>query len=357
MTTDKKVSAPITKTSVLPWAGLCLTAVVLLLCPTRSLAQYTETTLYSFCALPGCPTGSNIGGAFVADPQGNLYGTSDTGGVYDLGTVYELSPLPGGGAPWTNTVLYSFCPQGPPCADGNSPQSGVIRDAHGNLYGTTITGGSRFNQGTVFELSPPPGGNGPWTESVLYEFCANDNCVDGNQPLGGLTLDSHGNLYGTTTAGGPHGQGVVFELSPSGGGQWTYTILYGFCALTGCADGRTPQFGSLVFDACRQSLWRHPGGRIAELRHCVQADSQRRVVDGERAAQLLFGRKLYGWRGTHWRRSSRCARQHLRRHPGRWHAEFRCGLRAEPERRAHGQRPSCRISVKTAPTGITRSRR
>ncbi len=249
MTTHKKVSAPITKISVLPWAGLCLTAVVLLLYPTRSLAQYSETTLYSFCELAHCPTGGNIGGAFVADPQGNLYGTSDTGGVYDLGTVYELSPLPGGGAPWINTVLYSFCPQGPPCADGNSPQSGVIRDAHGNLYGTTEVGGSRFNQGTVFELSPPPGGNGPWIETVLYEFCANDNCIDGNQPLGGLTFDSHGNLYGTTTAGGPHGQGVVFELSPNGGGQWTYTILYGFCALTGCADGRTPQFGSLVFDA------------------------------------------------------------------------------------------------------------
>ena len=249
MTTPKKISAPITKTSFLPWAGLCLTAVVLLLCPTQSLAQYSETTLYSFCELAHCPTGGNIGGAFVADPQGNLYGTSDTGGVYDLGTVYELSPLPGGGAPWTNTVLYSFCPQGPPCADGNSPQSGVIRDAAGNLYGTTEVGGSRFNQGTVFELSPPPGGNGPWTETVLYEFCANDNCVDGNQPLGGLTFDSHGNLYGTTTAGGPHGQGVVFELSPSGGGQWTYSILYGFCAQQGCTDGRTPQFGSLVFDA------------------------------------------------------------------------------------------------------------
>ncbi len=260
MTTQKKVSAPIMKTSVLSWAGLCLTAIVLLLCPTRSLAQYTETTLYSFCELAHCPTGGNVGGGFVADPQGNLYGTSDTGGVYDLGTVYELSPPPGGDAPWTNTVLYSFCPQGPPCADGNSPQSGVIRDAHGNLYGTTVTGGSRFNQGTVFELSPPPGGNGSWTESVLYEFCANDNCIDGNQPLGGLTFDSQGNLYGTTTAGGPHGQGVVFELSPSGGGQWTYTILYGFCVQQGCTDGRTPQFGALVFDSAGNIYGATQGG-------------------------------------------------------------------------------------------------
>ena len=137
MTIQMNASAPITKTRVLSWAGLFLTAVVLLLCSTRARAQYSDTTLYSFCALSGCADGSNIGGALVADPQGNLYGTSDTGGVYDLGTIYELTPLSGGGTPWTNTVLYSFCPQGPPCADGNSPQTGVIRDAHGNLYGTT----------------------------------------------------------------------------------------------------------------------------------------------------------------------------------------------------------------------------
>ena len=198
------------------------------------LAQYSETTLYSFCALSGCP-GPDRTLAARSSPIPKAISTArrTPEALYDLGTVYELSPPPGGGTPWTNTVLYSFCPQGPPCADGNSPQSGVIRDAHGNLYGTTEVGGSRFNEGTVFELSPPPGGNGPWTETVLYEFCANDNCIDGNQPLGGLTLDSHGNLYGTTTAGGPHGQGVVFELSPNGGGQWTYTILYGFCALAG----------------------------------------------------------------------------------------------------------------------------
>ncbi len=224
-------------------------AIMVVLWPQAARAQYSDTTIYSFCALSGCADGVNPEGALVADPQGNLYGTTLVGGAYDQGTIYELTSPPGGGAPWTNTLLYSFCPQGPPCADGNGPQTGVIRDTNGNLYGTTLSGGSRFNEGTVFELSPPQGGHGPWTETVLYEFCANDNCVDGNQPLGGLTFDSHGNLYGTTTEGGPHGQGVVFELSPSGGGQWTYSILYGFCAQQGCTDGRTPQYGSLVFDA------------------------------------------------------------------------------------------------------------
>ncbi len=233
-------------------------AIVIGLWPQAAHAQYSDTTIYSFCVLSGCADGANPGGAFVADPQGNLYGTTLVGGAYDLGTVYELTP--NGSGTWTNTILYSFCPQGPPCADGESPQTGVIRDANGNLYGTTLTGGSRFNEGTVFELSPPQGGHGPWTETVLYAFCTNDNCVDGNQPLGGLTFDSHGNLYGTTTAGGPHGQGVVFELSPSGGGQWTYNILYGFCAQQGCTDGRTPQYGSLVFDAAGNIYGATEGG-------------------------------------------------------------------------------------------------
>ena len=214
----------------------------------------------AFAFFPGCTDGANPGGAFVADPQGNLYGTVLVGGANDLGAVYELTPPPGGSGVWTDTLLYSFCSQGPPCADGESPQTGVIRDANGNLYGTTLTGGSRSNEGTVFEVSPPQGGHGPWTETVLYAFCTSGTCTDGNQPLGGLTFDSHGNLYGTTTGGGPHGQGVVFELSPSGGGQWAYNILYGFCAQQGCADGRTPQYGSLVFDAAGNLYGTTQGG-------------------------------------------------------------------------------------------------
>jgi uncharacterized repeat protein (TIGR03803 family) len=249
VTARKSAFPPVQKPKLLALTLFGLTTLILALWPTPAWAQYTDTTIYSFCVLSGCADGANPGGALVADPQGNLYGTTLVGGAYDLGTIYELTPQPGGGGAWTNTLLYSFCPQGSPCADGASPQTGVIRDANGNLYGTTLTGGARFNEGTVFELSPPQGGHGPWTETVLYEFCANDNCVDGNQPLGGLTFDSHGNLYGTTTEGGPHGQGVVFELSPSSGGQWTYNILYGFCPQHGCPDGSTPNYGSLVFDS------------------------------------------------------------------------------------------------------------
>ena len=99
-------------------AVVCFAAILVAFWPQAAHAQYTDTTIYSFCVLSGCADGANPGGALVADPQGNLYGTTLVGGAYDQGTIYELTPQPGGGAPWTNTLLYSFCPQGPPCADG-----------------------------------------------------------------------------------------------------------------------------------------------------------------------------------------------------------------------------------------------
>lgn len=129
-------------------------------------------------------------------------------------------------AQWQEQVLYHF--QGSP--DGAYPTAGLVADAHGNLYGTTMGGGTAPSTcygvgcGTVFELSP--NSNGTWSEKVLYTFCAsNSNCPDGSNPLGGLVFDGAGNLYGTTQYGGNFsncsldGCGVVFELSPSGSGS------------------------------------------------------------------------------------------------------------------------------------------
>src|ERR1035441_6873707 len=95
--------------------------------------------------------------------------------------------------------------------DGSSPQGGLIFDAVGNLYGTTIAGGA--NQvGTVFEMAPLAGGS--WAERVLYSFLYNGQ--DGYDPRGGVILDAAGNFYGTTVSGGAYGYGSVFELTPSG---------------------------------------------------------------------------------------------------------------------------------------------
>jgi uncharacterized repeat protein (TIGR03803 family) len=203
-----------------PPASVCKSA----LCP------WTETVLYRFT---GGNDGGNPGsGNLIFDHAGNIYGTTQRGGTSDAGTVYELSRSGGG---WTETVLYSFQQN---ATDGAVPNAGVIFDQAGNLYGTTIGGGS-YGNGTVFELTP----SGPgWTEKSIYSFQAES---DGAGPYAGVIFDQSGNLYGATISGGPENGGTVFELSPSGGQSWTFTLLYGFSALIGGAPGPA---SSLIMD-------------------------------------------------------------------------------------------------------------
>jgi uncharacterized repeat protein (TIGR03803 family) len=175
-----------------------------------------ETLLYSFTG------GSDGGGPFsvlAADAAGNLYGTTKVGGNsecggYGCGVVFELSPQSKGY--WTEATLYTFCSQSD-CADGQEPFDGpLVRDAAGNIYGTTYFGGTSHNCGgvgcgVVFKLDPS--GN----ETVLHSFT---NGADGNGPWPGLAMDAAGNLYGVTTFGGdtscdpPNGCGVVFKITP-----------------------------------------------------------------------------------------------------------------------------------------------
>ena len=114
------------------------------------------------------------------------------------------------------TVLYNFCSQ-PNCADGENPVSSLTPDGAGNFYGTTQLGGAHM-YGTVYELSA--NGRGGYSETVLYSFCSLQNCGDGSSPDSYVTFDGHGNLYGTTyygglyASGGYSGYGLVFELSP-----------------------------------------------------------------------------------------------------------------------------------------------
>jgi uncharacterized repeat protein (TIGR03803 family) len=131
--------------------------------------------------------------------QGGTYGSCNH---YGCGTVFKLTPEAGGG--WTEKILYSFCPQGYGCADGAGPSASLIFDAAGNLYGTTFWGGiynctsGMVGCGTVFELPPQAGGG--WTERVLHSFNSSD--TDGQNPEAGLVLDAVGSLYGTTIGGG-----------------------------------------------------------------------------------------------------------------------------------------------------------
>jgi uncharacterized repeat protein (TIGR03803 family) len=197
-----------------------------------ALCPWMETTLYRFS---GGADGGNPFGEVVFDKAGNLYGTTLLGGIgtcnnlYTCGVVYELKRS---GGSWTESVLYSFTGGD----DGGAPSAGLIFDADGNLYSTTSTGGSH-NDGTVFQLSPA-GGN--WSETVLYSFGGND----GSQPVGGLIFDASGNLFGTTENGGLAGGGVAFELTLSNG-LWVQTKLYSFGLQSG--DGTAP-YDSLVMD-------------------------------------------------------------------------------------------------------------
>ncbi len=203
----------------------------------------SESVLYTFGQ---APDGNYPAAALVFDGSGNLYGTTEQGGLFGYGTVFRLTPNSSG--PWTETILYSFCKQGN-CADGATSYSSLIFDAAGNLYGTTYQGGA-YGHGVVFELSPQQ--DGTWTETVLHSF---GNGTDGAGPLAALVFDKAGNLYGTTSFGGatvpavcPDTCGTVFELLPEGGGQWTEKVIYTFCSQQDCADGATPS-GNLIVDS------------------------------------------------------------------------------------------------------------
>jgi uncharacterized repeat protein (TIGR03803 family) len=137
----------------------------------------------------------------------------------------------------TETVLYNFCSQNN-CTDGANPIGGLIRDTAGNLYGTTLSGGNLSDLGVVFKVAPD--GN----ETVLYSFCSQDNCSDGGYPRAGVIEDQSGNLYGTAEFGGGlncDGEtcGVIFEIAADG----TYTVLHKFSGV----DGGNP-IGGLIRD-------------------------------------------------------------------------------------------------------------
>lgn len=186
-----------------------------------------ETVLHEFS---GGTDGANPEGRLVMDKAGNFYGTTNIGGVSNAGTVFKVTRK------GVETVLYSF----PGKPDGANPVAGLAIDKEGNLYGTTTAGGASGN-GTVFKLAVPTETGGEWAEQVLYSFGAG---TDGKTPVGGVTLDASGNLYGTTSAGGTDGDGTVFELTPSTP-SWTENILHNF--LLG-SDGGVPYAGLVLDD-------------------------------------------------------------------------------------------------------------
>lgn len=213
-----------------------LCAAVVVLTCGFTLGQAQYKVLWNFGG-PG--DGATPKGKLVFDRAGNLYGTTLDGGMTNcVETCGIVYELSPTANGWSETVLYKFCSQ-PKCADGQVPFAGLIWDESGNLYGTTELGGP-YGGGTVFKLAPPSQQGGTWTESVLWGFIPNG--AGGANPCGRLTWDSSGNLYGTTDEGGAANIGTVFELSPSPDG-WTETVLNSFEYL----DGGGPLTG-VIFD-------------------------------------------------------------------------------------------------------------
>jgi uncharacterized repeat protein (TIGR03803 family) len=206
----------------------------------------SETVLYNFCSRRGtCPDGAYPLSRLTADAAGNLYGTTHSGssryGSY--GDVFEASS--NGSGSRNETVLYAFTGG----TDGAYPQfSPVTFDNLGNLYGTTQDGGA-FGYGVVFELHPTGSG---WTETVLHSFAGTG---DGSGPDTGVIIDAAGNLYGAAPRGGPGNVGIVFELSPSGE-DWTEQVIYTFdISLYFAPSGLTMDTRGNIFGAANLTVF------------------------------------------------------------------------------------------------------
>jgi uncharacterized repeat protein (TIGR03803 family) len=198
-----------------------------------SNGTWREQTLYSFSnsAVDGHYPGANL----LFDAAGNLYGTTQEGGLKNVGVVFKLTPSSSGG--WKETILYSLPYKQKHWADSDYP---LTMDAAGNLYGVTNIGGE-LDGGYVFKLSPTS--SGPWTFTTLYLFGVYTGPGPA-VPWSAVVFDSAGNLYGVTANGGTEGFGTLYELSPSSGGGWTENTLVSFPS--SCSPACVPEAGIIV---------------------------------------------------------------------------------------------------------------
>lgn len=232
--------------SCTPIAAGCGT--IFKLTPTGVGTTYALATLHTFCNSGStCPNGTTPGAGLTYDGDPGslytglspLYGTVSNGGANAHGAVFKLNPAT---SPAAYSVIYSFCPSSG-CADGEEPNS-VIADGSGTLYGTTPLGGADGDgdgttNGVVFQLSPSGGG---YAETTLWQFCATGGCTDGKMPNGKMMINGNGKLLGETVFGGANGSGTIFRVNPANS---TESIRYDFCATGGlaCTDGANPRGG------------------------------------------------------------------------------------------------------------------
>jgi uncharacterized repeat protein (TIGR03803 family) len=255
---------------------------------------YDESAIYSFA---GGSDGSEPDATLIADANGNLYGTTlDGGGTCSCGVVFELTP---GKSGYAQKVLYTF--QGG--SDGANPSSELLLGANGVIFGTTDYGGPA-SVGTVFKLKPTKNG---YVEKVLYAFKGG---ADGEFVASGLVADAAGALYGTTLQGGAYNRGVVYKLVP--GTQSTESVIYDFRSGrdgaypegTPLLDSRGNFYGATQGGGMNNCSGLEGCGAVYELKLLTSGDYKERVLyrfagppDGAVAlAHLVFGKNhtLYG---------------------------------------------------------------
>ena len=205
------------------------------LTPQAGTGAWTKTVLHRFNTANDAAY--LLGGVLIGG-DGSLYGTGFEGGKLGGGAIYRLTPPAAGKTAWPEQLLRSFTGY----AGGGTPESALIADTSGALYGTVATG-AKYSQGAVVKLTPPAAGKIAWVPSILYDF----NGPRGSNPTAGLIADTSGALYGTTPAGGANSWGTVFKLAPPASGKtaWTQTVLYSF---TGGNDGGVVS-GPVIADA------------------------------------------------------------------------------------------------------------
>jgi uncharacterized repeat protein (TIGR03803 family) len=305
------------------------TAALALLLLSVARAAATEKVLYAFT---GGSDGGGPSGALAFDASGNIFGTTHFGGIVTCGgfvgggcgVVFELSP--NGNGTWTETPIYAFADG----ADGGFPNSGVLLDGAGNVYGTASTGGSaacsigcgvvyqllksstfteyvlhtfsgpdgqfpnaslfpsppitqysttvyggKYGNGTVFSMQSTP--DDGWSENVVYSFTGKD---DGSKPYAGVVQDKSGNLYGTTYPSDSYNNGVVYELRPRPNGTWKERILHAFGS---SPDGSNPYAGVII--GSRGTLFgttinggKNGGGTVYELSRTAPATWQETIL-------------------------------------------------------------------------------
>ncbi|MEI9931556.1 MAG: choice-of-anchor tandem repeat GloVer-containing protein [Rhizomicrobium sp.] len=201
--------------------------------PNQERTKWKFRVIHDFCPDLKCNDGEQPQASpLIRDVAGNLYGEALRGGSTGGGVVFRLSPSATGNK-WKFKALYNF---GSEQGDGSGPTGGLtyvgaatgaLYDGVSTLFGTTQVGGNAMNAGTVFALSQGSGEKS-WSESVLFAFCSQDQCIDGKTPAG-VVANSLGVLFGTTSTN-------IFQLSQTDG-VWSETVLHSFCSEANCADG------------------------------------------------------------------------------------------------------------------------